>query len=196
MLNSQETEDERYLENTSRRCYWCKHEVYGLMEAYARENGFAYLVDGTNFDDIQDHRPGRQAAREYGVRSPLIEAQISKDEVRAMARALGLPNWDKPASACLSSRIPYGTAITIQLLSKVEQGERVLHELGIKQVRVRHHGEIARLEVPIEDFGTMVAQHESIVEAFHKIGYQFVALDLAGYRMGSLNTWIRVADES
>lgn len=187
LIDSHEVEDPNYQANTPLRCYWCKHEVYGLLTRYAREHGSACVIDGTNLDDLGDVRPGRKAASEYGVRSPLIEAQFTKQEVRELARAVGLPNWDKPAAACLSSRIPHGTAVTIQLLSQVEQAEMVLHGLGIRQARVRHHDEIARLEVDPADFEMVLAQRDRIVERLRSIGYTFVALDLAGYRMGSLN---------
>jgi uncharacterized protein len=155
-----------------------------------------FILDGTNLDDIGDIRPGRKAAAEYGVRSPLIEAQFTKQDVRDLARTLGLPNWDKPSAACLSSRIPHGTPVTIQLLSQVEQAESVVHGLGIRQARVRHHGEVARLEVPPDDFEIVLRQREKIVEQLHALGYTFVALDLAGYRMGSLNQLIKVAHGS
>jgi uncharacterized protein len=141
---------------------------------------------------VGDIRPGRKAAAEYGVRSPLIEAQFTKQDVRDLARALGVPNWDKPSAACLSSRIPHGTAVTIQLLSQVEQAERVLHGLGIRQARVRHHGEVARLEVSPEDFETVLNRREKIAEQLRVIGYTFVALDLVGYRTGSLNEILKV----
>jgi uncharacterized protein len=195
LLESHELEDENYQANTPRRCYWCKHEVYGLLIAYAQAHGFDWVVDGTNLDDTGDYRPGRQAAREYGVRSPLMEAQFDKQEVRALARQFGLPNWDKPAAACLSSRIPYGTPVTIQLLSQVERGEQVLRDFGLRQVRVRHHGEMARLEVPADDFETVVAQRQRIVGALRDLGFKFVALDLAGYQVGSLNQLVKVMDE-
>jgi pyridinium-3,5-biscarboxylic acid mononucleotide sulfurtransferase len=145
LIDSHETEDPRYLANTSARCYFCKTDVYSELVDYVRQNGFAFLVDGSNLDDMDDHRPGRQAAREHGVRSPLLEAGLSKEEVRLLARQAGLSNWDKPAAACLSSRIPYGTMVTIETLSQVEQAERILRNLGIRQVRVRHHDTIARI---------------------------------------------------
>ncbi len=196
LIESHELDDPNYQANTPLRCYWCKHEVYGELVEYARAHNFTFIIDGTNLDDTGDIRPGRKAAAEYGVRSPLIEARFTKGEVRELARELGLPNWDKPAAACLSSRIPHGTPVTIQLLSQVEQAERVLRGLGIRQARVRHHGEIARLEVSPDDFDTVLAHREKIVEPLRAIGYTFVALDLAGYRLGSLNQLIQVRHES
>ncbi len=196
LIDSHELDDPNYQANTPLRCYFCKHEVYGELTAYAREHNFAHVIDGTNLDDLGDVRPGRKAASEAGVRSPLIEAQFTKQEVRDLARTLGLPNWDKPAAACLSSRIPHGTAVTIQLLSQVEQAEMILHGLGLRQVRVRHHGEVARLEVDPADFDHVLGQREIIVERLKAIGYTFVALDLIGYRMGSLNQLVKVSHGS
>jgi len=195
LLESHELEDPNYQANTPLRCYFCKQEVYGELTRYAREHGFQFIIDGTNLDDLGDVRPGRKAAAEYGVRSPLIEAQFTKADVRALAQQIELPNWDKPSAACLSSRIPHGTPVTIQLLSQVEQAELILHSLGIRQARVRHHGEIARLEVSPDDFEIVLAQRDKIVEPLRAIGYTFVALDLAGYRLGSLNQLLKVAHE-
>jgi len=187
LLTSHETDDARYLANTPDRCYFCKSEVYVELADYARENGFAYLVDGTNADDASDHRPGRQAAREQGVRSPLLEAGLTKVEIREIARQVGLPNWDKPAAACLSSRIPYGTTITLEMLSQVEQAEQVLKRLGVRQARVRHHQPVARIEVEPADFDTVLAHREEILRQLEALGYGYVTLDLAGFRSGSLN---------
>jgi len=192
LIDSHELDDPNYAANTPLRCYFCKHEVYGELTAYARAHGFTHLIDGTNLDDLGDVRPGRQAAREAGVRSPLIEAQFTKQDVRDLARELGLPNWDKPAAACLSSRIPHGTPVTIQLLSQVEQAEMILHGLGLRRVRVRHHNEIARLEVDPDDFTLVLDQRETIVAQLKPIGYTFVALDLVGYKLGSLNQLVKV----
>lgn len=191
LLDSREVQDPRYQENTPLRCYWCKHEVYSLLVNYAREHGFAFVVDGTNLDDTRDVRPGRKAAQEYGVHSPLLEAGLTKAEIRAWARELSLPNWDKPAAACLSSRIPYGTSVTVRLLSQIEQAERVLARLGARQVRVRHHGEIARIEVGEADFETVFKHREQIAQELRSLGYTFVTLDLAGYKTGSLNQLAR-----
>ena len=191
LIESHELDDPDYQANTPLRCYFCKHEVYGELVEYAHKHNFQFIIDGTNLDDLGDIRPGRKAAAEYGVRSPLIEAQFTKQDVRDLARALGVPNWDKPSAACLSSRIPHGTPVTIQLLSQVEHAEMILHGLGIRQARVRHHGEMARLEVPPDDFEIVLSQREKIVEQLRAIGYTFVALDLIGYRMGSLNELIK-----
>ena len=195
LIESHELDDPNYQANTPLRCYFCKHEVYGELGEYAREHDFQFIIDGTNLDDLGDIRPGRKAAAEYGVRSPLIEAQFTKQDVRDLAQAIGIPNWDKPSAACLSSRIPHGTPVTIQLLSQVEQAELIIHGLGIRQARVRHHGEIARVEVPPDDFDIVLAQREKIVEQLRSIGYTFVALDLVGYRMGSLNQSLKVKHE-
>jgi len=186
-LDTHETSDPNYLANAPTRCYFCKSEVYDKLIDYARREGYNFVVDGTNADDVGDHRPGRQAARERGVRSPLQEVGLTKDEIRALARDLGLPNWDKPAAACLSSRIPYGTTITLQMLSQVEQAERVLKQLGFQQMRVRHHDQIARIEVPPEEFAPLLAQREQIVDKLKAMGYVYVTLDLTGFRSGSLN---------
>jgi uncharacterized protein len=186
-IESHEAEDPRYLENTTQRCYWCKHSVYDELVQYAREQDLAAVVDGTNYDDRGDVRPGRQAAREYGVRSPLLEAELTKEEIRAASQAFGLPNWDKPAKACLSSRIPYGTRVSLEALAQVEQAESALAELGIRQVRVRHHGPVARIEVEEADMPLLLEHRREVVDRLRAAGYTFVSLDLAGYSMGSLN---------
>lgn len=186
-IESQETADERYLENTSRRCYFCKNNVYAMIGEIARQEHYNFIVDGTNADDTGDHRPGRQAAREMGVRSPLVEVGMTKAEIRELAHQMNLPNWDKPAAACLSSRIPYGTTITVEMLSQVEQAERVLKEKGLRQVRVRHHGQTARIEVEPADFQFVLDHREEIISAFKSIGFTFIALDLSGFHSGSMN---------
>jgi uncharacterized protein len=186
-IESQETDDPQYLANTPMRCFFCKNEVYQEIFDYAHNLGIDTVIDGTNFDDQGDHRPGRMAARQHGVRSPLLEAGLNKADIRQLAKWLNLPNWDKPAAACLSSRIPYGTTITLEMLSQVEHAERALHQLGFRQLRVRHHGEIARIEVEPADFPAVMENQAAIVAGLKSCGYQYVTLDLAGYRSGSLN---------
>lgn len=186
-LQGDEFNDPNYLANTPNRCYFCKQHVGQALLHFARENGYRYILDGNNADDVGDHRPGRRAAQELGIRSPLQEAGLTKAEVRGLARALGLPNWDKPAAACLSSRIPYGTPITLQVLGQVESAERVLHGLGLRQVRVRHHDTVARLEVDPADFPHVLENRAQIIAALRSIGFTYIALDLAGFRSGSMN---------
>jgi uncharacterized protein len=191
LIESDETSDPLYLANTSNRCFFCRKETYGKLAAYAASNGYGVLVDGSNADDVNDYRPGRQAARQYGVRSPLLEAGMTKAEVRQVARELGLANWDKPAAACLSSRIPYGTTITLKSLSQVERAEAFVRGLGVRQLRVRHHDRLARIEVDAEDFPLVLERRAELVAAFKSIGYLFVTLDMAGFRSGSMNEALR-----
>jgi uncharacterized protein len=187
LVDTEEYLDPNYAANPTNRCYFCKSELHDQLHALAQAEGWQAVVDGNNADDVGDYRPGMQAARERGVRSPLLEAGITKAEVRALAQALGLPVWDKPAMACLSSRVPHGTPITPALLRQIEAAEDVLVDLGFTQFRVRHHGEIARVELPVEDFPAALAHHETIANGIQAAGYRFVTLDLAGFRSGSLN---------
>ncbi len=187
IIKSQEMQDPDYQANTPDRCYFCRTILYDEILDYAKKHGFRVVVDGTNADDVDDYRPGRKAAREQGVRSPLQEAGLSKAEIRQIARELGLPNWDKPAAACLSSRIPYGTRITVDALSQVERAEALLRQMGFGQLRVRHHGQIARIELLPSEFPQLLAQREAIVTAFQDLGFQYITLDLSGFRSGSMN---------
>jgi uncharacterized protein len=187
VVEGQEFEDPRFLENTPQRCYHCKAVRLDQLLAYARENGFRFVIDGANADDVDDFRPGLQAARERGVRSPLQEVGLAKPEIRQLAHLLGLPNWDRPSEACLASRVPYGTPITPQRLAQVEQAESVLRRLELAQFRVRHHGTTARIEVEPGDFHTVLSHREVIVQEIKAVGYTYVALDLAGFRSGSMN---------
>jgi uncharacterized protein len=191
LIDSYETEDDRYLANAPNRCYFCKTEVYDLLLDLAQKEGFRYVVDGTNADDRHDHRPGRQAAREHGVRSPLQEAGLTKADIRRLALHYNLPNWDKPAAACLSSRIPYGNLITLEALSQVEQAELALRKMGFRQLRVRHHDQVARIEVEDNNFDQVLAQRNEILAALKGLGYTYVTLDLAGFRSGSMNEAIK-----
>jgi uncharacterized protein len=186
-IRSHETEDPRYLANEADRCYYCRVDVFGRLTEFARQEGYRYVADGNNADDVGDHRPGRQAAREYGVRSPLLEAGLTKAEIRQLAREFRLPNWDKPAAACLSSRVPYGTPITLPMLSQIEQAELALKNLGLRQVRVRHHDKVARIEVEPDDFPQIMEQRVKIIAKLEALGYTYVTLDLAGFRSGSMN---------
>jgi len=191
LLESHEMQDPRYLANPSDRCYFCRSIVFSQLIAYAHAHGYQYLVDGTNADDVGDHRPGRRAAQELGARSPLQEAGLTKAEIRHLARELGLPNWNMPSAACLSSRIPYGTPITPQILSAVDQAEGTLRMMGFQQVRVRHHGQIARIEIEPADFPALLAVREQVISSFKALGFTYVTLDLAGFRSGSMNEALR-----
>jgi pyridinium-3,5-biscarboxylic acid mononucleotide sulfurtransferase len=182
LVNTHEHMDTRYAANPVDRCYYCKNDLFDRLAEVAKKEGIQAILDGNNADDLGDDRPGRIAAQEHGVRSPLLELGITKNEVRAMAKTMGLPTWDKPAMACLSSRVPHGTLITPQVLHQIEAAEEVLAALGFRQYRVRHHDKIARIELPAEDLLRAVELRSSIVEGIRKTGYSFVCLDLAGFR--------------
>lgn len=185
-LKTNELADSNYSANTPQRCYFCRSHVSDVLIAYARANGYRFVVDGNNADDAGDDRPGHRAAQERGIRSPLQEASLTKSDIRAWARELGLPNWDKPAAACLSSRIPYGTPISVDVLAQIERAEDYLHEQGFGQLRVRHHGPVARLELDAADLPRALGLRQSIVAALREIGFAYVALDLNGFRSGSM----------
>jgi uncharacterized protein len=178
-----------FVANPLRRCYYCKAELFSELREIARQEGLAAVLDGTNYDDRRDIRPGRAAAKELGVQSPLLDARLTKPDLRALARKYGLPNWNKPAAACLASRIPYGTRLEKPLLARVDAAEQVLAGLGFSQIRVRHHDNIARIEIRPEEFGRMTkpAMARRAVQGLQKLGYRYVTLDLAGYRTGSMN---------
>ena len=189
VIESDELRSEDFCSNTPERCYYCKSELFGKLVSLARERGFAQVLDGSNLDDLADHRPGRRAAAKYSVRSPLIEAKFTKQDVRELARSFNLPVWDKPSLACLASRIPYGTQVTPALLKAIGSAEDVLVGMGFRQVRVRHHGDTARIEISPGDFGRISTGDSTrrIVSALKKLGYTYVCLDLEGYRTGSMN---------
>ena len=178
-----------YRANPSNRCYYCKHTLYADLTALAGTRGFRSVVDGSNADDRGDFRPGRQAAREFGVQSPLDEAGLGKDEIRALSREAGLPTWDEPASACLSSRIPYGSEVTREKLHAIEQAEVVVRSLGFRVYRVRHHDDTARLEIARDEMARALDPEVNarLVAGLKALGYRYISLDLQGYRLGSLN---------
>lgn len=188
-VESNELDIPNFAENPVNRCYYCKSELFSVVRRIAGEHGIQAIADGTNADDLNDHRPGRRASRECGVLAPLLEAGLRKDEIRALSRELGLPTADKPAFACLASRFPYGSRITEEKLKSVDAVEQELQKLGFRQVRVRHHGEIARIEVPAPDIerAAEVRTRCMIVDAARKAGFIYVALDMEGYRTGSMN---------
>jgi uncharacterized protein len=183
-----------YRANPANRCYYCKHELYTHLSAIARERGIPAITDGSNADDRGDYRPGRQAAREFGVRSLLDEAGLTKSEIRELSRAAGLPTWDEPSSACLSSRIPYFSEVTDEKLRMIERAEAVLRNLGFRVCRVRHHDSIARLEIGREEMAHALDPDvaEAIDRELRALGYEHVTLDLRGYRLGSLNAALRL----
>lgn len=176
-----------YRANPTDRCFHCKTSLYSSLSDIATERGISIILNGTNLDDLGDHRPGLVAADNYEVKSPLVEAGFHKSDIRALANSLGLENANKPQAACLSSRFPYGTAINQALLAQVEAAETVLDDIGFSQYRVRHHGEVARLEVPAEQLQLAVEHHEELQQRIKDTGYRYVALDLGGFRSGSLN---------
>jgi uncharacterized protein len=184
-----EFENPDYLKNAPDRCFHCKEELFSCLEDLARRRGLAHVVYGVNLDDLADYRPGQQAARRRGVRAPLVEAEMTKADIRELSRRAGLRTWDRPASACLSSRIPYGTPVTIENLGTVERAEEAIHALGFRQVRVRFHGELARIEIAPDELERALTPQmaRAFTGIFRPLGFRYVTLDLEGYRQGSLN---------
>jgi len=188
-LETHELEDERYVANDFNRCYFCKTELFGQLVPLAKQHNLRYIAYGVNKDDDGDFRPGQKAAREFGVRGPLKEAGMGKHEIRAVARLLGVPVWDKPAMACFSSRIPYGSKVDIASLQMIYKAEKLLRELGFRQLRVRHHDKLARIEVERSELPRLIEDEMSriVTDGLRKIGYTYVTVDLLGYRTGSMN---------
>jgi uncharacterized protein len=191
-INTYEMEREGYVANSSQRCYFCKTELYDQLVKLAQTEGYAWVANGANVDDQGDYRPGLQAAAEHQVRSPMVEAGLTKDAVRQIALKLDIPIWDKPAQPCLSSRIPYGIPVTVETLSKVERAEDYLKGLGLREVRARHHDKLCRVEVGEAEMELAFAHRKEIVENLKKVGYLWVSLDLAGLRSGSLNDQLKL----
>ncbi len=189
LVQTDELANESFVSNTPDRCFFCKDELFRKLKAIAQKEGFSYIFDGSNSDDLRDYRPGRKAASLHGVRSPLAEQGLSKDEIRALSRQLGLKTWDSPSSPCLSSRFPYGRRITAEALDRVERAEAFIRSLGVREVRVRDHGDSARIEVKEEDMPALMsgANRRLIADTLRTLGYAFVSLDLEGYRSGNMN---------
>ncbi len=189
VIRSEELEDERFCSNPAERCYYCKQELFGRLVTIARRRGIPFVADASNADDCADFRPGRTAARELGVRSPLVEAGMDKPCIRRLSNHLALPTWDRPAMACLASRFPYGERITAAKLERVERAETFLRNQGFRQVRVRSHGHVARIEVPSSSIRELLvpAMRQKVAGALKDFGFTYVAVDLEGYRTGSMN---------
>jgi uncharacterized protein len=189
LIETAELDIENYAANPTNRCYYCKTELYSRLSELAKSRSFSTIVNGINVDDLGDFRPGVTAASEWGIRAPLVEAGMGKAEVRELAKNLGLPNWDKPALACLSSRVPYGTPVTIGVLGQIERAEAFLYARGLSNFRVRHHQKVARIEVGLNDLPRLVTDplRSETVSAFKELGYTYVTIDLAGFRSGSGN---------
>jgi uncharacterized protein len=194
-IESKEMDNPDFVSNPPDRCYYCKSELFSELKSIARAEGLEWVADGTNEDDTADYRPGRKACAEAGVRNPLLEAGLTKDEIRELSRRKGLPTWDRPASPCLASRIPYGTPVTADTLYKIAEGEKYLRGLGLRQVRLRHHGDIARIEVDEKDMEFILRPdiRRGIIDHLKSLGYQYVTMDLSGYRTGSLNVGLKSA---
>jgi len=189
VIETREMDSPDYIANTPDRCYYCKNELFSHLRSLAEEMSLAYVLDGSNIDDEGDYRPGHRAADRHGIRSPLREVGMTKEDIRRLSRKRGLPTWNKPAMACLASRLPYGTPITQAALRQVEDAEDFLRSLGLRQLRVRHHGDIARIEVDSQGMSTLMREdnRRAVVEKLRSLGYLYVTLDLAGFRSGSLN---------
>ncbi len=187
IINTNEMDQESYVANSPQRCYFCKTELYTQLANLAADEAFQWVANGANTDDIGDYRPGMVAASDHRVRSPMVEAGMTKADVRTIAKSLNIPIWDKPAQPCLSSRIPYGTPVTVENLSKIEQAEDYLRDLGLKEVRARHHDRLCRIEVGENEIEFAFERRKEIVAAVRKIGYLWVSLDMSGLRSGSLN---------
>ena len=189
VINTEELENPGYRANNPDRCFFCKDELYTKLESVARTRGIEYIVDGSTVDDLGDYRPGRRAASQHAVRSPLIEAGLTKSEVRELSRRATLPTWDKPASPCLSSRIAYGTTVTIERLGKVDRGEEILREFGFREFRVRHHDQLVRIEIAPAEMDRVLRKDliDELARRFRQLGFKYVTLDLEGFRSGSMN---------
>ena len=193
VINTAELDREGYVANSPQRCYFCKTELYDQLSALAHAEGYAWIANGANTDDLGDYRPGMTAASEHNIRSPMVEAEMDKAQVRAAARWLGVPLWDKPAQPCLSSRIPYGTPVTVESLRRIEVAEDILRDLGLREVRARHHDKLCRIEVAADQMELAFAHRDEIAARLKSLGYLWVSLDLNPLRSGSLNDVLKTA---
>jgi uncharacterized protein len=189
VIITDEFSDDNFINNPPERCYYCKKDLFTKLVEVAKKEGIKYVADGSNVSDLSDYRPGTNASKEFGIVSPLRDAGFTKDDIRKLSKQLKLPTWNKPALACLASRIPYGTRITKEILERIEKGERYVKSMGIEQVRVRHHGDLARIEVDKEHIPALIEHGiaDKIDNKFRSIGYKYVTIDLKGYRTGSMN---------
>ncbi len=188
-ISTHEFENPDYVKNDKNRCFHCKDELFTRLNAYAAQAGYEHIVYGVNADDLGDYRPGQQAAKLHEVQAPLVEARLRKAEIRELSRRAGLTTWDRPAAACLSSRVPYGTPVTVETIQTIEQGEEAVRRLGFKQFRVRFHGDLARIEIARDELpkALTLEMARALTDIFKQLGFLYVALDLEGYRQGSLN---------
>jgi len=191
VIKTHELKNKNFLKNSAQRCYFCKRELFSRLKKIAAGNKIKFVIDASNFSDRKDFRPGKQARLEFRVRSPLEEAGITKEEIRRMSKELGLSTWNKPSLACLASRLPYGTKITQQILKQIDQAENMIRALGIPQVRLRHYDGLARIEVAKADIPRLIKMRSLIVDRLKKLSYNYVTLDLEGYRTGSLNLGVK-----
>lgn len=187
IIHTEELSDEKFRSNPPDRCYHCKKVLFTRLLQIAEKHGFPHVLDGTNFDDRLDHRPGMDAAKELGIKSPLLDAALTKEDIRTLSREMGMPNWDKPAQPCLASRFPYGEEISREKLVMVKEAEEYLRELGLEPLRLRHHGNLARIETDPKAFCLVMGAADEVSKKLKQVGYSYVTLDLQGFRSGSLN---------
>lgn len=194
-IETHEFENPDYVKNDKNRCFHCKDELFVCLEQYAEQHGYEHIIYGVNQDDLGDYRPGQRAAKLHGVAAPLVEAGLSKTEIRELSRRAGLSTWDRPAAACLSSRVPYGTPVTPETIKTIEEGEEAIRKLGFRQFRVRFHGELVRIEIAKEELPRALTSEsaEAFAAIFRQLGFLYVTLDLEGYRQGSLNAALQKA---
>ena len=194
VIETKEVQDPRYIANDARRCYFCKLELYAWLQPMAAEEGYDWIASGTNLDDLKDFRPGLKAGQEHGIRNPMVEAGLTKEDIRKLSRERGLSTWDKPAQPCLSSRIPYGMPVSVEALTRIARAESYLKGLGLREFRVRHHDSIARIEAEPGEMSRLLEPgvREELVDEMRALGYLYVTLDLAGFRTGSLNAALKL----